>query len=82
MPSLHVGWALAVAIALMTASKTKWSRLWLLHPLITLLVVVVTGNHYWMDVIVVSVLLSVVVVLQAGWRPATVAVPRPRMGES
>jgi hypothetical protein len=82
MPSLHVGWALAVAIALMGASTTKWRRLWLLHPLITLLVVVVTGNHYWMDAIVVSVLLSVVVVLQAGWRPATLAVPRPRMGES
>jgi len=82
MPSLHVGWALAVAIALMAATRTRWRRLWLLHPLVTLLVVVVTGNHYWLDAIVATVLLSVVIVLQNGWRPTTVAVPRPRMSES
>jgi hypothetical protein len=82
MPSLHVGWALAVAIALMAATRTRWRRLWLLHPLITLFVVLVTGNHYWLDAIVATVLLSVVIVLQNGWRPATVAVPRPRMSES
>jgi MFS superfamily sulfate permease-like transporter len=82
MPSLHVGWALAVAIALIGATRTKWRRLWLLHPLITLFVVLVTGNHYWLDAIVATVLLSAVLVLQNGWRPATLAVPRPRMSES
>lgn len=82
MPSLHVGWALAVAIALMGATAGRWRRLWLLHPLITLLVVLVTGNHYWLDVIVVTALLAVVLVLQAGWRPVPVRVPQPRMSES
>jgi hypothetical protein len=82
MPSLHVGWALAVAIALMGASRSRWRRLWLLHPIVTLLVVVVTGNHYWLDAIVATVLLAAVVVLQNGWRPVPFAVPRPRMGES
>jgi hypothetical protein len=82
MPSLHVGWALAVAIALMGASTSRWRRLWILHPLITLFVVVVTGNHYWLDAIVVTALLSIVVVFQAGWRPATITVPRPRMSET
>jgi hypothetical protein len=82
MPSLHVGWALAVAIALMSATRTRWRRLWLLHPVITLLVVVVTGNHYWLDAIVAAVLLSAVIVIQNSWRPATVAIPRARMGSS
>jgi hypothetical protein len=83
MPSLHVGWALAVAIALMAATTSKWRRLWLLHPVITLFVVLVTGNHYWLDAIVVTALLGMVVALQAGWRPApAVGIPRPRIGES
>jgi hypothetical protein len=82
MPSLHVGWALTIAIALMAATRSRWRRLWLLHPLVTLLVVVVTGNHYWLDAIVVSVLLGAVVMLQNGWRPVPVAVPHPRMSES
>jgi hypothetical protein len=49
MPSLHVGWALLVAIALVRAGHTRWRWLWLLHPLATLLVVVGTANHYWLD---------------------------------
>jgi hypothetical protein len=82
MPSLHVGWALAVAIALMGASTSRWRRLWILHPLITLFVVLVTGNHYWLDAIVVGALLGVVLALQAGWRLSAVAIPHPRMSET
>jgi hypothetical protein len=82
MPSLHVGWALAVAISLTAVTTNRWRRLWLLHPLITLFVVLVTGNHYWLDAIVVTGLLSLVIVLQADWRPAPVGMPQPRMSES
>ena len=63
MPSLHVGWALAVAIALIGATRSRWRWLWLAHPAITLLVVVVTGNHYWLDAIVATALLGVVAAL-------------------
>ena len=83
MPSLHVGWALAVAIALIGATNSRWRRLWLLHPIVTLFVVLVTGNHYGLDAVVVTVLLSVVLAFQAGWRPApAVGIPHPRMSES
>lgn len=58
MPSLHVGWALAVAVGLIVATRSRWRPLWLLHPLLTLLVVVSTANHYWLDAIVVSALLA------------------------
>ncbi|MDF1604647.1 phosphatase PAP2 family protein [Nocardioides sp. YIM 152315] len=49
MPSLHVGWALLLAVALVAACRTRWRWLWLLHPLATLFVVVSTANHYWLD---------------------------------
>ncbi|MFF8912913.1 phosphatase PAP2 family protein [Streptomyces sp. NPDC015032] len=58
MPSLHFGWAVMVAVGLIVATRTRWRWLWLLHPLVTLLVIVGTANHYWLDSIVVSVLLA------------------------
>src|SRR6478735_6038634 len=56
MPSLHVGWALLIAIVLIAACRSRWRWLWLLHPLATLFVVVSTANHYWLDGIAGSVL--------------------------
>jgi hypothetical protein len=59
MPSLHFGWALMVAIGLIAATRSRWRWLWLLHPLVTLLVVIGTANHYWLDTIVAGALLAV-----------------------
>ena len=62
MPSLHVGWALLIAIVLIAACTTRWRWLWLLHPAVTVFVVVSTANHYWIDGIAGSAL-----VLAALW---------------
>jgi PAP2 superfamily protein len=79
MPSLHFGWALVVAISLVGATRSRWRWLWVAHPVATLLVVVVTGNHYWLDALVAAALLAVVVAFQTSWRPALVpALPRQR----
>ncbi|ARF76598.1 hypothetical protein B7C62_33180 [Kitasatospora albolonga] len=59
MPSLHVGWAVMVAVGLIAATRSRWRWLWLLHPAITLFVVVGTANHYWLDAIVAAALLAV-----------------------
>ncbi|MFJ9977883.1 phosphatase PAP2 family protein [Streptomyces cyaneofuscatus] len=59
MPSLHVGWAVMVAVGLIVATRSRWRWLWLLHPAITLLVVVGTANHYWLDAVIVVALLAV-----------------------
>lgn len=59
MPSLHVGWALMVAVGLIAATRSRGRLLWLLHPLVTLFVVVSTANHYWLDAIVAVALLGV-----------------------
>ena len=59
MPSLHVGWASLIALSMILITRSKWRWLWLLHPIITFAVVVVTANHYWLDGIVVLILLAV-----------------------
>ncbi|WP_169922744.1 phosphatase PAP2 family protein [Streptomyces lushanensis] len=59
MPSLHVGWAVMVAVGLIAATRSRWRWLWLLHPLTTLFVVIGTANHYWLDAVVAVALLSV-----------------------
>ncbi|MEW2287592.1 phosphatase PAP2 family protein [Streptomyces sp. NPDC047841] len=84
MPSLHFGWALMVAIGLMAATRSRWRGLWLLHPLVTLLVIVGTANHYWLDSIVATAMLGLALaVVPAPWRTASTAgrgsgLPRPR----
>ncbi len=56
MPSLHVGWALLVAISVIALSRARLRYLILLHPIVTTMVVVVTANHYWTDAIIAALL--------------------------
>ena len=69
MPSIHVGWSILVAVVVIEVSTSRWRWLVLLHPLLTTMVVVLTGNHYWADGIVAAAVL--VPALAAG--PAVVA---------
>jgi len=64
MPSVHVGWALIVAIGVITASRSRWRWLAAGYPLLTLLVVVVTANHFWLDGIVAALLVVLVMAVQ------------------
>jgi uncharacterized membrane protein len=60
MPSVHIGWALIVAAAVVSVSRSRWRWLAVLHPVITLYVVVVTANHYWLDAVAAVVLLGLI----------------------
>ncbi|MFJ6742451.1 phosphatase PAP2 family protein [Streptomyces sp. NPDC091279] len=72
MPSLHFGWALMVAIGLIVATRSRLRWLWLLHPLLTLLVIVGTANHYWLDALAATALLGIALaVIRAPRRTAT-----------
>ncbi|MEU9984584.1 phosphatase PAP2 family protein [Streptomyces sp. NPDC050856] len=81
MPSLHFGWALMVAIGLIAATRARWRPLWLLHPLVTLLVVVGTANHYWLDALVATALLAAALFFVRAPGAAGARGPLARAGE-
>jgi hypothetical protein len=58
MPSVHVGWAVLIGVAVARISRSRWRWLVLLHPVITIFVVAATANHFWLDGIVATVLLG------------------------
>jgi hypothetical protein len=63
MPSLHFAWAAIVAAGFITIRRSRWSLLMVLHPLVTLLAIVATANHYWLDAIVGGALVAVAIVV-------------------
>lgn len=50
MPSLHFGWALWCALVIVPRARHRWAKaLAALYPVLTLLAIIVTGNHFWLD---------------------------------
>ncbi len=50
MPSLHIGWSSWVVFAWWPLVRRWWVRVALVtYPVVTLVAVMVTGNHYWID---------------------------------
>ncbi|HVM64462.1 MAG TPA: phosphatase PAP2 family protein [Acidimicrobiales bacterium] len=78
MPSVHVGWAVLIAVAVVMVSPSRWRWLVLAHPALTAFVVVATANHWWMDGIVAAALLPVSIAAVAG-AALTVAWLSPRL---
>jgi hypothetical protein len=56
MPSLHVGWALIVAYGVIRIGRSRWRYAIIAHPVLTMLAITVTANHYWLDGAVAAVL--------------------------
>jgi membrane-associated phospholipid phosphatase len=51
MPSVHIAWALVAGFALVALARAPWARAFgVVYPFLMLVAVVVTGNHYFMDV--------------------------------
>jgi len=68
MPSVHIGWAVLVAVCLCSAGRSRWRYVGVGHAVLTVFVVLATGNHYWADGIVAVALLAAALVAQAGAR--------------
>lgn len=71
MPSVHVAWCVIAAVAVVSVARGPWRWLMVLHPVVTVWVVVVTANHFWADGLVAVVILLTVYLVQAavsGWR--------------
>lgn len=52
MPSVHVAWAVLVGYYVWRVSPSRWRFIGPAHSVATILVVVITGNHWWLDGIV------------------------------
>jgi hypothetical protein len=65
MPSVHVGWAFIIAwyIARLGRGPGRW--LGCAHLVMTVLVVVLTANHWWLDGIVAALMATGVLAVQA-----------------
>lgn len=66
MPSIHVGWAVLISIAIVRCSPSRWRWLGLLHGGLTIFVVVATANHYWLDGVAAVALLAPAVAIALG----------------
>jgi PAP2 superfamily protein len=77
MPSVHVGWAVLIALVVVRISRSPWRWLVLLHPAITIFVVAATANHFWLDGVVAMALLGLSLAVQWAVRRAVVALRRP-----
>ncbi|WP_078622049.1 phosphatase PAP2 family protein [Streptomyces sp. NRRL S-244] len=50
MPSMHIGWSLWCGLTIFAVASAPWARiLGLLYPVATLVVIVATANHFWLD---------------------------------
>jgi len=78
MPSVHVGWAVAVGLVAVQVSRSRWRWLALIHPILTVLAVTVTANHWWLDGVVAVAILLLVMAAQRGIRAALRRYPTTR----
>ncbi|MGI5374890.1 phosphatase PAP2 family protein [Streptomyces sp. CA-251387] len=52
MPSMHIGWSVWSGLTIFALTRTPWARvLGLLYPTATLVVIVATANHFWLDAV-------------------------------
>lgn len=81
MPSIHFGWSVFVAWGVIQLAPKLGPVRWLalVHPLMTLAAVTMTGNHYWLDCIVAALLVPVGIWLTDMWMRHTTPLLRTRM---
>ena len=66
MPSVHVAWAVLVGWYTVRVGTSRWRWLAPLHAVLTVLVVVVTANHWWADGLVAVLVLAACAWLRVG----------------
>ena len=84
MPSVHVAWAVFVGYYAWRVSSSRWRWVAPAHAALMTFVVVATGNHWWLDGIVATLVLVVaawgVFGVRTGWRALLAHLARPRRG--
>lgn len=69
MPSLHVGWAVLIAYVVARTGPRWLAGLAAAHAVITVAVVVLTANHWWLDGLVGGLLVAVAACVLRAPRP-------------
>ncbi|MEU7425365.1 phosphatase PAP2 family protein [Streptomyces sp. NPDC040750] len=82
MPSMHIGWSLWCGLTVCALASVPWARvLGLLYPTTTLLVIVSTANHFWLDAVGGALCLAFGCAVARLWYGALPhALPRPAPG--
>ncbi|MBV9293324.1 MAG: phosphatase PAP2 family protein [Frankiales bacterium] len=75
LPSIHVGWALLIAVACLKCSSSPWRWIGVAHAVLTVFGVVATANHYWFD----GLSAAIVLVFAIGLERFAVAPVRRRL---
>jgi membrane-associated phospholipid phosphatase len=82
MPSLHIGWATWIALALWPLVRRRWAKALLVaYPTAQLFCTVVTANHFFLDAVggwAVLALAYLLAAAPAAWRRRRTARVRPR----
>ena len=60
MPSLHFGWAVIMAVAIVRYGRTPLRWIIVVHPMLTTAAIVMTANHYWLDALVSGLVIALI----------------------
>ena len=77
MPSVHVGWAVLIALVAWRISTSRWRWIAVFHAVATFTFVATTGNHFWLDGIVSIAILALILHAQRRWRSRQVKAGQP-----
>jgi hypothetical protein len=77
MPSLHIGWAVLIAVVLVRTAPRPVAAVGVAHAIVTVLVVVITANHWLLDGMVAIALLGVAMLLFPAPSRYRIALRRP-----
>jgi hypothetical protein len=53
---MHFAWAVLVAYGIVRAGHRPWRWIAVAHPILTLIAITATANHYWLDAAVAGLL--------------------------
>ena len=66
LPSIHVGWALLIGLAMWRCGGRVAAAVGIGHAVLTVSVVVLTANHYWLDGATAAVVLAFAIAAERG----------------
>jgi hypothetical protein len=67
MPSLHFGWSIIMAVAIVRYGRSPLRWIIVAHPMLTTAAIVMTANHYWLDALVAGAVIALLYAVASLW---------------